>query len=126
MGNISDNEIVIFLTTIVASSIIALLSHIFDPSTSGNAYIIIFILFWIINISGFAILIIVHRKRLRREASPKSTICPICNSAVSSVEQFVECPHCGCLSYREHLLEWIKVNKYCPKCGESLKETDIV
>lgn len=50
--------------------------------------------------------------------------CSVCSQNIASGDRFLECPHCGTLSHRDHLLEWIKVKGYCPSCKNKLRESD--
>lgn len=52
--------------------------------------------------------------------------CSVCNQYVTSEEQFLECPNCGVLSHRDHLLEWVKVKGYCPSCKKKLSQEDLI
>nr|MDO8081290.1 zinc ribbon domain-containing protein [Candidatus Freyarchaeota archaeon] len=52
--------------------------------------------------------------------------CSVCNEDIFSEDRPVKCPHCGALSHREHLAEWIREKGSCPKCGGKLKEIRII
>ncbi|WXG41878.1 MAG: Ig-like domain-containing protein [Candidatus Freyarchaeum deiterrae] len=46
--------------------------------------------------------------------------CSVCNRYLIVGDPFAECPYCGALSHKEHLLQWIGSKGYCPKCKEKL------
>jgi len=52
--------------------------------------------------------------------------CSVCNLYIASGDRFVKCTHCGVLSHRDHLLEWIKIKGYCPNCKGKLRLPDFV
>jgi hypothetical protein len=51
--------------------------------------------------------------------------CSVCNLDIITGEFFVKCPHCGALSHRDHLLEWVKIRGTCPNCKKKLSEIEI-
>jgi hypothetical protein len=52
--------------------------------------------------------------------------CSVCHEDIFSEDRPVKCPHCGALSHREHLAEWIREKGSCPECGGKLKEIIMV
>jgi HEAT repeat protein len=51
--------------------------------------------------------------------------CSMCGESIYSGDEFVECPHCGAISHRNHVSEWIKEKDYCPSCKHKLSKEDI-
>ncbi|MGQ9723555.1 MAG: hypothetical protein ACUVXA_19820 [Candidatus Jordarchaeum sp.] len=51
--------------------------------------------------------------------------CSVCQLKIVFDDDVIRCLHCGVLSHRDHLLEWIKIRGFCPNCRERLIENDI-
>jgi hypothetical protein len=50
--------------------------------------------------------------------------CVICRYDMRPGEDVLTCPHCGARAHRSHFLEWAKIKRSCPKCHETLEQTD--
>ncbi len=59
------------------------------------------------------------------ECGEERVRCSVCQLNIVFGDDVVRCPHCGVLSHRDHLLEWIKIRGFCPNCRERLIESDI-
>ncbi|MFB0561062.1 MAG: Ig-like domain-containing protein, partial [Candidatus Lokiarchaeia archaeon] len=53
------------------------------------------------------------------------TKCAVCNRFLFFGDELAECPYCGALSHREHLLQWISLKGVCPKCKEKLSASHV-
>lgn len=47
--------------------------------------------------------------------------CMICKLELRINQEILECPLCGSLYHKEHLMKWIRINKKCPVCRGLLK-----
>lgn len=44
-------------------------------------------------------------------------ICSICKLELRSKQKILQCPFCGYLFHKDHLVEWLQTNKDCPVCN---------
>nr|MDO8135714.1 hypothetical protein [Candidatus Njordarchaeum guaymaensis] len=51
--------------------------------------------------------------------------CIVCNLDIKGGQEISRCPHCGNLSHRVHILEWLHTRNYCPACKEHLSESEL-
>jgi predicted RNA-binding Zn-ribbon protein involved in translation (DUF1610 family) len=51
--------------------------------------------------------------------------CMVCDFRLNSADEIVHCPHCGNAAHRDHLLEWLHVNRSCPICRNHLDENEL-
>jgi predicted RNA-binding Zn-ribbon protein involved in translation (DUF1610 family) len=51
--------------------------------------------------------------------------CTVCNLDVKRGQDIVQCPHCGNVSHRAHILEWLHVKNTCPACNVHLSESEL-
>jgi hypothetical protein len=59
------------------------------------------------------------------ECGEERVKCSVCQLNIAFGDDVVRCPHCGVLSHRDHLLEWIKIRGFCPNCREKLSKVEI-
>jgi hypothetical protein len=52
--------------------------------------------------------------------------CTVCLLPMAPGSEITKCPHCGGIAHKDHLLEWIKVKGFCPKCKNKLTEYDLI
>jgi hypothetical protein len=52
--------------------------------------------------------------------------CAVCKLSLYASEEILTCPICLATAHNTHLLEWIKIKGYCPKCNSTLKDTDFM
>jgi hypothetical protein len=52
--------------------------------------------------------------------------CIVCLLPMAPGSEITKCPHCGGIAHKDHLLEWIKVKGFCPKCKNKLTEYDLI
>ena len=50
--------------------------------------------------------------------------CIVCDLAIEEFEEIFTCPKCSGLAHKLHMLEWIKIKGYCPKCNNPIKQID--
>lgn len=46
--------------------------------------------------------------------------CIVCQLPINENQLVLECPVCNLKAHRDHLLEWIKIKGFCPRCGHKL------
>ena len=54
--------------------------------------------------------------------------CIICRKSVVQIqikEEVVQCPQCSSFFHRRHLLESVKLQKYCPVCNVKMREAEV-
>jgi predicted RNA-binding Zn-ribbon protein involved in translation (DUF1610 family) len=51
--------------------------------------------------------------------------CTVCNLDVRKGQDIVQCPYCGNVSHKAHILEWLHVKNTCPACNEHLSESEL-
>ncbi|MFB0563938.1 MAG: RING finger protein [Candidatus Lokiarchaeia archaeon] len=59
------------------------------------------------------------------ECGEERVKCSVCQLKIIFGDNVIRCPHCGVLSHRDHILEWIKIRGFCPNCREILSENEI-
>ena len=47
-------------------------------------------------------------------------VCMVCKLFLNEQDEILQCPICESLYHRDHLLEWVKVEKRCPVCSQVL------
>jgi predicted RNA-binding Zn-ribbon protein involved in translation (DUF1610 family) len=52
-------------------------------------------------------------------------VCMICRIHLDTGELLAWCPHCGALSHRIHLFQWVRAKRKCPLCGRSISLTEL-
>ncbi len=52
--------------------------------------------------------------------------CIVCRGAIKSGAKTLECPRCGGVAHRRHLLEWVRVKGRCPLCRRKLRTRDFM
>lgn len=52
--------------------------------------------------------------------------CSVCNLDITPEDEIAKCPYCGCLSHRDHFLEWVKVRGTCPNCTARLSQLEFL
>jgi Zn finger protein HypA/HybF involved in hydrogenase expression len=51
--------------------------------------------------------------------------CLVCDLDMHSADALVLCPHCSNVFHKSHLIQWVRLKKRCPACGEHLYESEI-
>ncbi|MFX1297687.1 MAG: PCI domain-containing protein, partial [Promethearchaeota archaeon] len=52
----------------------------------------------------------------------KTIRCMVCNLIIyPSREEIIHCPHCYSPAHQSHLVEWVKIKGFCPKCKSKIK-----
>ncbi|WXG45435.1 MAG: hypothetical protein WED05_01740 [Candidatus Atabeyarchaeum deiterrae] len=51
--------------------------------------------------------------------------CIVCNLDIKKTQDAVRCPHCGNVSHKTHMLEWLHVRNKCPACNQHLSESEL-
>jgi predicted RNA-binding Zn-ribbon protein involved in translation (DUF1610 family) len=59
-----------------------------------------------------------------RAKTSKGT-CIVCNLRIGKSEQIVQCPYCGNMAHRDHMMEWLHVKDYCPVCRHHIDTRDL-
>ncbi|MBD3189329.1 MAG: hypothetical protein GF308_01730 [Candidatus Heimdallarchaeota archaeon] len=54
------------------------------------------------------------------EGEIKNKTCMICKEPIKTAESILQCANCHSFFHREHLLEWLKRNNYCPYCKKRI------
>lgn len=48
----------------------------------------------------------------------ENTICQICKLTIKKNTEIVTCSSCSSFFHKNHLIQWLKTNSYCPVCKE--------
>jgi Zn finger protein HypA/HybF involved in hydrogenase expression len=64
-------------------------------------------------------------KALRVRRRERAGTCMVCKLDLKSSDPLAWCPHCGNPAHRDHLIEWVRVRRKCPMCGEHLVEAEL-
>jgi predicted RNA-binding Zn-ribbon protein involved in translation (DUF1610 family) len=51
--------------------------------------------------------------------------CMVCELPLKRKDSKLYCPYCGNAAHRDHFLEWLRVKKVCPICGERVQESEL-
>jgi len=70
------------------------------------------------------VIVLAPRVVSEQQAPRKAQIirCIVCNLIINPAkEELIYCPHCNSPAHRSHLIEWIKIKGFCPKCKKDIK-----